>query len=453
MMLWRVLWKAEALLMAVMLVGCSSTPPLLRVATSAGGEALILIPHTATVEPVDLVPAEVTETIRRMARQVRLSGSPRETVERLFQLDALYGDYLYLSHERKLVPTGAGIPLEGGLTEEEQRLADAYKGWCRSAQRIAGDCLGGALVGGKYLDMRGRYMWAMAMSKSPVLEEFEKALGEMVSMRAVMQAAMYTIVVLLVLLTMPEPVTKFIAAWATTALIVWVGAKTLYNLVTGWFQLMAEVKVATTFEQIREAGEKFGRLFSREAAQAFAMLAMALLTHTAKEFAEQVATLPGSSPVSMQAAGGEGLLLSEVGAVQSVTVTAEGFLIALPPSAVAMAAQGGGRGGRIEKHHIGTISNKKSSLRGGPWTPRFEELFARAGMRLKDAENIVPIQGHKGPHPQQYHDTVYRRLDRAMGDCRSIAECRGRLTGALRRLADEIATPGTDLNRLVTLGQ
>jgi hypothetical protein len=65
-------------------------------------------------------------------------------------------------------------------------------------------------------------------------------------------------------------------------------------------------------------------------------------------------------------AGGEGLLLSEVGAVQSVTVTAEGFLVALPQGAVAMAAQGGGRGSRVEKHHIGTIANKKSALCGGP---------------------------------------------------------------------------------------
>jgi hypothetical protein len=451
-MMWQLLWKAEALLMAVMMVGCSSTSPLL-VQTGAGGETVIHISHTDTVGPVELEPREVTETIRRQARQARLSGSSRETVDRLFQLDALYGDYLYLSQERKLVPTGDGTPLEGALTEEEQRWADGYKAWCRTAQRFEGDCLGGALVGGKYLDMRGRYMWAMAMSKSPVLEEFEKALGEMVSMQAVMQAAMYTIVVLLVLLTMPEPVTKFIAAWATTALIVWVGGKTLYNLVTGWFQLMAEVKVATTFEQIREAGEKFGRLFSREAAQAFAMIAMTLLTHTAKEFAGQVATLPGSSQVSMQAAGGEGILLSEVGAVQSVTVTAEGFLITLPSGAVAMAAQGGERGGRVERHHIGTISNKKSSLRGGPWTQRFEKLFARAGMRLKDAENIVPIQGHKGPHPQRYHEMVYDRLDGALGECRTIVECRGNLTDALKKLANDIATPGTELNRLVTLGK
>jgi hypothetical protein len=209
--------------------------------------------------------------------------------------------------------------------------------------------------------------------------------------------------------------------------------------------------VATTFEQIREAGEKFGRLFSREAAQAFAMIAMALLTHTAKGFAEQVGTLPGSSQVSMQA-GGEGLLLSEVSAVQSVTVTAEGFLVALPPGAVAMAARGG-RGDRMEKHHIGTLRNKKSTLRGGPWTQRFEDLFARAGMRLTDAENIVPIKGHKGPHPQRYHDIVYTRLREALGDCGSIAECRKELIRELRSLAEEIATPGTELNRLVALGK
>jgi hypothetical protein len=313
MISWRILWKAEALLLALMVVGCSSTLPHIRpLERSVGGEIILHIPRTATMEPVEVKQEEVRHALRILAREVRLSGSPRETAEQLFQLDALYGNYLYLRQERKLIPIEGGTPLEGALLEAEQVLADVYKGWCRSAHHFEGDCLGGALVAGKYLDMRGRYMWAMALSKSPVLEEFEKALGDMVSMRAVIQAAMSTIVVLLVLLAMPEPVTKFIAAWATAALVLWVGAQTLYNLITGWFELMKEVQVATTFEQIREAGEKFGRLFSREAAQAFAMIAMALLTHTAKGFAEQVATLPGSAQVSMQA-GGEGLLLSRGG--------------------------------------------------------------------------------------------------------------------------------------------
>jgi hypothetical protein len=447
---WLLLWKAEALLLAVVM-GCSATPSVVRVEAGASGERIIHIPRTATVEPVEVPPRESTQAIQRLAREVRLSGTPRQTVEKVLQLDAVYGDYVYLLREGKLVPLESGTALEGMLTEEDQRWVDEYKAWCRRAHGVEGDCLGGALVAGKYLDLQGRYMWAMALSKSPVLEEFQRALGQMVSMQAVLQAAMCTIVMLLLLLAMPEPVTKLVAAWATATLVAWVGARTLYRLITGWFQLMEEVKGASRFEELRAAGEKFGRLFSREAAQAFAMIAMAVLTHTAKGFAEQVATLPGSAQVSMQA-GPEGLLLSEVGSVQSVAVTTEGFSMALPPLAVAM-AESGGHGDRTQKHHIGTISNRKSALRGGPWTPRLEELFARAGMRLKDSENVVPIPGHRGPHPERYHRMIYRRLQQALGDCRTIAECRPKLTDALQKLADEIATPGTELNRLVTLGK
>ncbi|SEL05792.1 A nuclease family of the HNH/ENDO VII superfamily with conserved AHH [Stigmatella aurantiaca] len=448
---WQVLWKTEALVLALLL-GCSSVPRGARVEAGTRGETLVYIPRTATVERVELTSGETSQALRRLARQVRLTGSPREMVERLFQLDALSGDYLYLSRERKLVPMEEKTLLEGTLTEAEQRLVNRYRKWCRDTQGIGSDCLGGALVAGKYLDLQGRYMLAMALSRSPVLEEFEKALGEMVSMRAVLQAALTATVTLLVLLAMPEPVTKLVAAWAAAALIVWVGAQTLYTLVTGWFQLMEAVKVATTFEEIRGAGEAFGKLFSREAAQAFALVAMALLTHTSKSFAEQVGTLPGSAQASMQAAAGEGILLSEVSAVTSVTVTAEGFLAVLPPSAVAMAVRGGQRG-RTEKHHLGTIANTKSTLRGGPWTPRFEELFARAGMRLKDPENIVPVEGHKGPHPQRYHQIIYRRLQVTLGDCRTIVECRAGLIRELRALSAEITTPGTELNQLVTLGK
>lgn len=445
---WQVLWRANALLLALM-VGCAGTPRIAYVESEEGGKPLLYIPRTATVEPVEVTPEEATEAIQRLARKVRLTASPREMVERQFQLASLYGDYLYLMRERKLIPLDSGTPLQGTLPEADQKLADRYRAWCRSAHGVEGDCLGGALVAGKYLDQQGRYMWALALSKSPVLDEFEKALGGMVSMQSVMQAALWTVGTLLFLLALPEPVTKLLAAWATVALVVWIGAETLYNLIQGWFQLMEEVKVATTFEQIREAGEKFGKLFSQEAARAVAMIAMAVLTHTTQGFAAEVATLPGSAQVSVQASEQEGILLSDVGAVEEVAVTADGFRVALPTSAVAMAA-GDGRSGRSQKHHIGTIRNEKSAQRGGPWTPRFRKIFARAGMKMKDPENIVPIEGHQGPHPERYHQIVHDRLDEATAGCRSIAACREALTDVLRKLAKEIATPGTELNQLVT---
>jgi len=201
--------------------------------------------------------------------------------------------------------------------------------------------------------------------------------------------------------------------------------------------------------EVREAGERFGKVIGRDAARAFAMLAMAAIGQTAQGFAAKVQTLPGSAQVAMQAEGPADIWLPAVGAVREVAVTADGLYVALPPGAVAMAAQAG-RGSAPDQHHIATIANDKSTARGGPWTPRFRQLFAKAGMKLDDPANRMPLQGHYGPHPERYHQIVYERLLRATAGCRTIQACREDLTRALKRLGKEIATPGTELNRLIT---
>jgi hypothetical protein len=71
-------------------------------------------------------------------------------------------------------------------------------------------------------------------------------------------------------------------------------------------------------------------------------------------------------------------------------------------------------------------------------------------MSIKDPENIAPTMGHQGPHPERYHQIVYRRLDEATAECRSIEACRAALTDALKKLAKEITTQGSELNQLVT---
>ena len=102
-----------------------------------------------------------------------------------------------------------------------------------------------------------------------------------------------------------------------------------------------------------------------------------------------------------------------------------------------------------EWHHIATISNRKSSARGGPWTQRFEELFKQVGMNLKDSANLVHIQGHEGPHSEQYHQTVFRRLYETLRECTSTNECKQAFTNELKRIADEVCTPGTELNKML----
>ncbi|MCP3137274.1 AHH domain-containing protein [Pyxidicoccus sp. QH1ED-7-1] len=115
-----------------------------------------------------------------------------------------------------------------------------------------------------------------------------------------------------------------------------------------------------------------------------------------------------------------------------------------------MAAKGGD--GKTHDHHIATIRNDVSTARGGPWTPRFRRLFNRAGMELDEVENIVPIQNHKGPHPEAYHKRIYKALTDATDGCRGVANCQKAMKTALHDLAKQIATPGTELHRLVTQG-
>jgi hypothetical protein len=88
--------------------------------------------------------------------------------------------------------------------------------------------------------------------------------------------------------------------------------------------------------------------------------------------------------------------------------------------------------------------------KGKSWTPRFAELFARAGMSLKDPLNLVYMQEHAEPHPKEYHQEIYNRLQATLEGCGDRETCAEVLKMALRRLAAEICTPDTSLSSLVS---
>ncbi|MDY7227607.1 AHH domain-containing protein [Hyalangium rubrum] len=449
MNLWRLLWKAEALFL-VLCVGCSSIPKVPRVEDTGQGRAVVHLPRTADVQPVVVDREEFQQAMRRLAREVRLSGTPRQTVEKMFQMDPQFGNYLWLQKDRKLVSLGPGEPLEGALTKDDLATAERYRLWCQRVYNVYGDCLGGALVAGRYLDMHGRYIWALALSKSPVIDEMKKALGEMVEVRALIQTVLWTLGSMLLIMAI-NPVAPALVAVIGVGLILYVGVDTLINLVNGWSRLMDEVKVAATFEQIRDAGERFGKIIGREAARAFVLLLMAAIGSTAQLFAAKVPTLPGSAQVAAQAEGTARISVSALGSVEEIALGAEGVSVTVAATAVTMGASGsGGTGPCIETHHIATVCNDKDTKRGGPWTPRFRQIFAKAGMSMEDPANKMPLPGHYGPHPERYHQLVLKELDDATLNCRSVVECREGLTRALKALAKEIATPGTELNQLVT---
>jgi RHS repeat-associated protein len=105
-------------------------------------------------------------------------------------------------------------------------------------------------------------------------------------------------------------------------------------------------------------------------------------------------------------------------------------------------------GETAEIHHIATDKNLISTAAGGPYTPKFETIFKKAGMTLQDVLNKVPVLGHQGPHPE-YNAIVYERLQNAVkglkGDAYKTA-----LQNELKSIGKESTTSGTKLNKLIT---
>jgi hypothetical protein len=71
-------------------------------------------------------------------------------------------------------------------------------------------------------------------------------------------------------------------------------------------------------------------------------------------------------------------------------------------------------------------------------------------MSLDDPANIVYLRDHKGPHPEEYHREIFKRLRDTLEGCRARTECRVRLVQELDKIAGEVCTPGSKLNKLVT---
>src|SRR5437868_12005794 len=118
-----ILWRRTSALVLAFLMGCASIPRVPHEEETGQGKSVVHIPRTAELQLVVVDKEEFRKAIRQLAREARLSGTPRQTVEKMFQMDPQFGNYLYLPRDRKLVPMGWDEPLEGTLTKEDLETA------------------------------------------------------------------------------------------------------------------------------------------------------------------------------------------------------------------------------------------------------------------------------------------------------------------------------------------
>ncbi|ATB39676.1 hypothetical protein CYFUS_005121 [Cystobacter fuscus] len=322
----------------ILLVGCGTASRVVRLDT--GQTAPLVFTPRSGARPVALGNGEFEDAVSELARDARPPTRPQEAARRLFEVEARSGSYTYETPTRRITPLKPGEYLEGQSTMAEVELTRDYLRWCERTGR-PGDCLR-LLTESPTVNGDGRFALAMALSKGAVLDEMLEAFKDMADPHAMVAAVLWTWTTYMVLVSIPDvTVSKGIAAVMTATIISYVGVDTFWGLVVGFKRLMDEAERATTFSQLRAAGERYGKLMGRNAARAFAMLAMAAIGNTAPGLATKVPELPGSMQAAVQAETQVGIRLAAVGEVEMVAVSAESVTIALAPGAVAMASRGG----------------------------------------------------------------------------------------------------------------
>ncbi|WP_309894842.1 AHH domain-containing protein [Archangium sp.] len=245
----------------------------------------------------------------------------------------------------------------------------------------------------------------------------------------------------------PEPVfTKSTAATVTLWLAMYFTVAELRHVGNVTWRLYKEASKARSLRELEEAAEHFGR-----SAGASLLRVLVMIVGWGVGKALPPVTRGGGGGAMAMAGGGtvEGMSLATVEVLADGSLVATGVWLATGVKAAQQSVCGDGKTkDGSKRHHIATVRNRDAEVRGGPWTQRFETLFFRAGMTLEDPMNTVHLKGHYGPHPEAYHQEVYRRLNLALFGCPNTEVCRGRLVAELRRIAEEICNPGSMLNGL-----
>ncbi|ATB40446.1 hypothetical protein CYFUS_005895 [Cystobacter fuscus] len=327
-----------------------------------------LEPGSMATRTVPLPRAEFQQAFLRLSRDVRLGAkTPQAAARELLHLlpppkgvetvDS-QGDWLlevYRDQAYTLVPERQAGPVV--LTPAaDEALRARYLQWC--VPRGGGDCLG-LLDDGPYLRTDDRRAFALALAFGRVLDETRGALArELLDVRMLVSTVVWTVALYCMMWVVPEPTTKALAAGMTLLLMGYLGLETLYGLMDGWARMADAAHHATTFEELRAAGEQFGKVLGEDAARAMILAVATLGGHTLGQVLPRVKSLPrfnlagkqfeaqggtavmGRLEVTEVALATEGALAKAIATAETVATSPQG------PLAVVMLKKGtgGGRG-------------------------------------------------------------------------------------------------------------
>ncbi|HYO66339.1 MAG TPA: AHH domain-containing protein [Archangium sp.] len=433
----------------------------LRAAPASAQEALPVL------EPVEVsgYQGEEGEGLRLTFKRVRpnpalalwTKGEAREVVAALeeeFQQAASRPGLKLLPEAHTRAMAGLVPPPDLRPSALERRVREEYE----------------ALLGAALVEVPGslesaRWFQALKLSPRYMGEGAHEAAVELFSSPAVLLSVGTSMALYMMAWAAPEPLfSKALAGAVTLALLLTYSAAELHNVGLACLTLYREAEAARTQEELEAVAERFGKALGGVGLRVLVTVAGAKLARGLPEVPKGGLWASLSPPRFAMAGGGTRGSVRVVTGTRAQVSVADGTVVLMGVTASTTAAAvtsavsatrttgacaESGQDGH-QRHHLCTNKNEISENSGGPWTPRFEKLFARAGMSLEDPANIIYLRAHQGPHPEAYHSEIFERLELALGTCRNSADCRAKLVRALDKIAGEICTPGSTLYKLAT---
>ena len=263
-------------------------------------------------KPVDVSRAEYNAAMVRFARELRDKLPPRP--------------------ETRLEIVSWGSPEQ---RDERAQLAADYHQWCE-ARGTPGDCFG-LLNGLPYLTEEAKKSLAFALANAGGWDGTAAVIDEVLDPVQLQIALVSTITMTFALLAIPEPISKGIVIVITASMVGYVGWDTLVGLIEGWKRLEEECKQARTFSELRQAGERYGRIMGEKVTRLLILAATAALASGGGKSIN--GGLPGL-PQASRFATSEGFAFQALGQTHSVRATGRILTVTLEGHALFMANQG-----------------------------------------------------------------------------------------------------------------
>jgi putative RNase toxin 47 of polymorphic toxin system len=263
--------------------------------------------------------AELRSAIEELLPHVSADGARGE-------LSRLVGDPRFHGHRPEelrvvLASWGSGPAALEQITQE-------YRTWCTRSGRSG--CHARQLMGSDV------YQLAFDFALGAEWDGFVGEVKNTIDPSTIRIVLLTGLVIFMASIAIPELTSKIPAAIATGILTAYLGAQAVCDLIFGWIHMVAELDAATTFEQVRTAGQRYGEKVGAQTARILILLATAAIAEGG--LIARLMKLPRAAQASAALAtetGGVGL--EAVGGITGVRVGSTGIVIA---GGVAMAAHG-----------------------------------------------------------------------------------------------------------------